>query len=225
MIILATFSGVPGEEMVIDSDGFFDLEVQPKKVGVIGAGYIAVELAGVFNGLGSDTSLFVRKDLALRTFDSMLSAHLDKNLKHSGIFHSAGLFVNYWFFRRHIHIRVLTLCLLLWLHLRCGRNHRVDNEKDHKRGRWYHDCSHWERKGTVTHHIPSTYNKTRSQIYDEPTISLKVSLKCNFLRIIWSHIPALIAYWEPQEDHLLWTVFSSESRLSRKRRELTTSSK
>lgn len=81
--------------MVIDSDGFFDLEVQPKKVGVIGAGYIAVELAGVFNGLGSDTSLFVRKDLALRTFDSMLSAHLDKNLKHSGIFHSAGLFVNY----------------------------------------------------------------------------------------------------------------------------------
>lgn len=95
MIILTTFSGVPGEEMVIDSDGFFDLEVQPKKVGVIGAGYIAVELAGVFNGLGSDTSLFVRKDLALRTFDSMLSAHLDKNLKHSGIFHSARLFVNY----------------------------------------------------------------------------------------------------------------------------------
>ena len=113
MIILATFSGVPGEEMVIDSDGFFDLEVQPKKVGVIGAGYIAVELAGVFNGLGSDTSLFVRKDLALRTFDSMLSAHLDKNLKHSGTFHSAGLFVNYYFFRCHIHIRVLTFCHLL----------------------------------------------------------------------------------------------------------------
>lgn len=45
---------------MIDSDGFFDLEIQPKKVGVIGAGYIAVELAGVFNGLGSDTSMFVR---------------------------------------------------------------------------------------------------------------------------------------------------------------------
>ena len=75
---------MPGEDLVIDSDGFFDLEVQPKKVGVIGAGYIAVELAGVFNGLGSDTSLFVRKDCALRTFDTMLSSHLDKNLKHSG---------------------------------------------------------------------------------------------------------------------------------------------
>jgi glutathione reductase (NADPH) len=40
---------------VIDSDKFFSLETQPKKVGVLGAGYIAVELAGVFNGLGSDT--------------------------------------------------------------------------------------------------------------------------------------------------------------------------
>lgn len=69
---------------MIDSDGFFDLEVQPKKVGVIGAGYIAVELAGVFNGLGTDTTLFVRKETALRNFDSMLTAHLDKNLKHAG---------------------------------------------------------------------------------------------------------------------------------------------
>jgi glutathione reductase (NADPH) len=75
---------VPGEDLVIDSDGFFDLEVQPKKVGVIGAGYIAVELAGVFNGLGTDTTLFVRKDCALRNFDTMLSTHLDKNLKHAG---------------------------------------------------------------------------------------------------------------------------------------------
>ena len=69
---------------MIDSDGFFSLETQPKKVGVIGAGYIAVELAGVFNGLGTDTSLFVRKETALRTFDSMLVTHLDKCLKHSG---------------------------------------------------------------------------------------------------------------------------------------------
>lgn len=44
--------GVPGEEHVIDSNGFFALETQPKKVAVIGAGYIAVELAGVFNALG-----------------------------------------------------------------------------------------------------------------------------------------------------------------------------
>jgi glutathione reductase (NADPH) len=77
--------GVPGEEHVIDSDGFFDLDTQPKKVGVLGAGYIAVELAGVFHGLGSETSLFVRGDKALRAFDTMISTQLDKTMKHSGI--------------------------------------------------------------------------------------------------------------------------------------------
>ena len=77
--------GVPGEEWVIDSDGFFALEQQPKKVGIIGAGYIAVELAGVFNGLGSETSLFVRGDKALRQFDTMVSTHLDACLKKSGV--------------------------------------------------------------------------------------------------------------------------------------------
>ena len=41
------------------------------------SGYIAVELAGVFNGLGTDTSLFVRGDKALRSFDTMLSTQLD----------------------------------------------------------------------------------------------------------------------------------------------------
>jgi len=77
--------GVPGEELAIDSDGFFLLETQPKKAAVIGAGYIAVELAGVFNGLGTDTSLFVRGDKALRNFDAMLSTQLDANMKKAGI--------------------------------------------------------------------------------------------------------------------------------------------
>ena len=44
---------IPGAEYTIDSDGFFALEQQPKRVAVVGAGYIAVELSGVFNGLGS----------------------------------------------------------------------------------------------------------------------------------------------------------------------------
>mmetsp|Transcript_20369 Transcript_20369/g.34098 ORF Transcript_20369/g.34098 Transcript_20369/m.34098 type:complete len:503 (+) Transcript_20369:48-1556(+) len=77
--------GVPGDEHVIDSDGFFALETQPKKVGVLGAGYIAVELAGVFQGLGTDTSLIVRGDKALRTFDTMLSTHLDAQMKKAGM--------------------------------------------------------------------------------------------------------------------------------------------
>lgn len=44
--------GVSGEDLCIDSNGFFELNYQPKKVAVIGAGYIAVELAGVFTSLG-----------------------------------------------------------------------------------------------------------------------------------------------------------------------------
>ena len=51
---------VPGIELAISSDGFFDLEQQPKKVAVLGAGYIAVEMAGIFHGLGSETHLFFR---------------------------------------------------------------------------------------------------------------------------------------------------------------------
>jgi hypothetical protein len=57
---------VPGGELAINSDGFFDLEKQPKKVAVIGAGYIAVELAGIFHGLGSEAHLFFRGATVLR---------------------------------------------------------------------------------------------------------------------------------------------------------------
>ena len=76
---------IPGGDLAIDSDGFFLLEKQPKKVAVIGAGYIAVELAGVFNELGTDTSLCVRGDTALRNFDPLIATHLDKAMKHDGI--------------------------------------------------------------------------------------------------------------------------------------------
>jgi glutathione reductase (NADPH) len=64
---------IPGAEYGIDSDGFFDIEEQPKRVVVVGAGYIAVELAGVFNTLGTDTHLVIRHDEVLRSFDPMLS--------------------------------------------------------------------------------------------------------------------------------------------------------
>ena len=67
-----------------NSDDFFLLETLPKKVAVLGAGYIAVELAGVLNGLGSETHLFVRGAKALRNFDSMLSTHLDTSMRKAG---------------------------------------------------------------------------------------------------------------------------------------------
>ena len=63
---------IPGAEYGIDSDGFFELDEMPKRVAVVGAGYIAVEIAGVVNALGADTHLFVRKHAPLRTFDPMI---------------------------------------------------------------------------------------------------------------------------------------------------------
>ncbi|CUS48156.1 MAG: glutathione reductase (NADPH) Gor [Idiomarinaceae bacterium HL-53] len=60
---------VPGAEFGIDSDGFFALTEQPKKAIVVGAGYIAVEIAQVLHALGTDTHLLVRNDRPLRSFE------------------------------------------------------------------------------------------------------------------------------------------------------------
>ncbi|MGF1699775.1 glutathione-disulfide reductase [Photobacterium makurazakiensis] len=67
-----TIPNVPGAEHGIDSNGFFELTEQPKRTAVIGAGYIAVEIAGVLSSLGTDTHLFVRKESPLRSFDPMI---------------------------------------------------------------------------------------------------------------------------------------------------------
>ncbi|PNH98406.1 glutathione-disulfide reductase [Vibrio diazotrophicus] len=67
-----TIPNIPGAEYGIDSNGFFDLVEQPKRVAVIGAGYIAVEIAGVLNALGTETHLFCRKESPLRSFDPMI---------------------------------------------------------------------------------------------------------------------------------------------------------
>jgi glutathione reductase (NADPH) len=61
------------------------LEQQPKHVCVVGAGYIAVELAGVFNSLGSKVSLVVRHEGFLRHFDSMIGENLAAEMKAAGI--------------------------------------------------------------------------------------------------------------------------------------------
>ena len=75
---------VPGAEYGITSDGFFELESQPKRVVVAGAGYIAVELAGVMHSLGSETHLIVRKNAPLRTFDPMLTETLAEIIEKEG---------------------------------------------------------------------------------------------------------------------------------------------
>lgn len=76
---------VPGAELGIDSDGFFALTGRPSKVAVIGAGYIAVELAGVLNGLGADTSLLIRNENALRQLDPLLSETITTLTEESGV--------------------------------------------------------------------------------------------------------------------------------------------
>lgn len=78
-------SGEGIKEYSISSDGFFDLEEQPRKAVVVGAGYIAVELAGVLQALGTDTKLVVRKESALRGFDEMIRTTLDEEMQRQGI--------------------------------------------------------------------------------------------------------------------------------------------
>eukprot|EP00968_Pinguiococcus_pyrenoidosus_P019169 scaffold2038_cov259-Pinguiococcus_pyrenoidosus.AAC.2 len=82
---------IPGKELLSTSDDFFDLEEQPGKVAVIGAGYIAVEMAGIFNGLGSDTSLFVRGSRPLRKFEEFIVDRLMAEMERTGLKLKTGL--------------------------------------------------------------------------------------------------------------------------------------
>jgi glutathione reductase (NADPH) len=77
--------GIPGAEHGITSDGFFELESRPQRVLIAGSGYIAVELAGVLNGLGSDTRVVIRKDSVVRSFDSMLGEQLMEAMQKQGV--------------------------------------------------------------------------------------------------------------------------------------------
>jgi glutathione reductase (NADPH) len=76
---------IKGAEYGITSDGFFELDALPKKVAVIGGGYIGVELAGVLNALGSEVEIFGRADTLLRGFDPMIQEALDKDYTAHGI--------------------------------------------------------------------------------------------------------------------------------------------
>ena len=80
----AIYPNIPGSEYGITSDGFFELDEVPKRTAVIGGGYIAVEVSGVLNALGSDTHLFVRKDRPLRTFDKDIVDVLVDEMAKSG---------------------------------------------------------------------------------------------------------------------------------------------
>lgn len=76
---------VPGAEHGLTSDGFFALEQQPQRVAIVGAGYIAVELAGVLNSLGSEVTMLLRRDHFLGSFDDMLRETLMEEMNNAGV--------------------------------------------------------------------------------------------------------------------------------------------
>jgi glutathione reductase (NADPH) len=89
-ILLATggspiWPEIPGAELGIDSDGFFALTKRPQRVSIVGAGYIAVEIAGIFRALGSDVSLVMRRRHFLHNFEPMLREHLLEMMQLQGI--------------------------------------------------------------------------------------------------------------------------------------------
>ncbi|QAX85259.1 glutathione-disulfide reductase [Pseudomonas sp. DTU12.3] len=76
---------IPGCEHAIGSNEAFFLKELPKRVLVVGGGYIAVEFAGIFHGLGANTTLLYRGDLFLRGFDGSVRKHLHEELTKRGL--------------------------------------------------------------------------------------------------------------------------------------------
>ncbi len=76
---------IPGAELGITSDGFFDLTDCPQRVAIVGSGYIAVELAGMLEALGADVSVILRKQYLLRPFDAMLRDALFEQMTAQGV--------------------------------------------------------------------------------------------------------------------------------------------
>ena len=81
----AIVPNLPGAELGITSDGFFELEHRPKRVALVGSGYVSCELAGAFHELGSEVELFVRKEHPLMSFDAMLGKSLMREMQAQGI--------------------------------------------------------------------------------------------------------------------------------------------
>ncbi len=80
-----TVPDLPGAELGITSNDFFALEERPRRVAVVGSGYIACELASAFRHLGSEVQLLIRKSQLLGHFDAMLGRSLMREMRADGI--------------------------------------------------------------------------------------------------------------------------------------------
>lgn len=76
---------IPGKELAISSNEAFHLQQLPRRVLVVGGGYIAVEFASIFHGLGAQTSLLYRGEMFLRGFDGAVRRHLREELDKKGL--------------------------------------------------------------------------------------------------------------------------------------------
>jgi glutathione reductase (NADPH) len=76
---------LPGADLGITSDAFFELKTRPRRVAVVGSGYIACELASAFRELGSEVQQFIRKERLLSHFDVMLGKSLMREVRAQGI--------------------------------------------------------------------------------------------------------------------------------------------
>jgi len=75
----------PGADLAVNSNEIFDLPEFPERLLIIGGGYIAVEFAGIFNGLGSRVTQLYRGPLFLRGFDSDIRAHAAQEIRKTGV--------------------------------------------------------------------------------------------------------------------------------------------
>ncbi len=85
---------LPGADLGITSDGFFQLAEMPKKVAVIGGGYIGVELSGMLHAMGSDVTLIALEQRLLEVFDPMVGRVLMKHYEDTGINSQMGFAVS-----------------------------------------------------------------------------------------------------------------------------------
>ena len=80
-----TWPALAGAGLGITSDGFFELTERPTRVAIVGSGYVAAELAGLFAALGSQVSVVLRHERLLRGFDVMLSTALGREMEQDGV--------------------------------------------------------------------------------------------------------------------------------------------
>ena len=76
---------IPGGDLAMDSNDVFAMDTLPKRIVVVGGGYIAVEFAGIFNGLGCDTQLLYRGDQILRGFDNEVRRFVTQEVAKAGV--------------------------------------------------------------------------------------------------------------------------------------------